>query len=141
MPTRFSLNTPPLQLMPSDRGNKTMLPRCSSSPFQLFDRLEQQFSQHLQTNERVPAAEVHATPETDRVVLELSGIDKAAIKVMATERTLLISSERRCQRQLGDQPADSESTTVASGSSAKSVGLSSASSATASGAAASASRW
>lgn len=118
-----------------------MLPRCSSSPFQLFDRLEQQFSQHLQTSERVPAAEVYETPETDRVVLELSGIDKAAIKVMATERTLLISSERRSQHQLGDQPADSESTTVASGSSAKSVGLSSASSATASGAAASASRW
>ena len=85
-----------------------MLTRRSSSPFDLFDRLEQQLSQQLQTAERVPAAEVHETPEAYEVVLELPGVDKAAIEVKATERTLLISAERRSQRRLGDQPGKSE---------------------------------
>ena len=85
-----------------------MLTRRSSSPFDLFDRLEQQLSQQLQTAERVPAAEVHETPEVYEVVLELPGVDKAAIEVKATERTLLISAERRSQRQLGGQPAETE---------------------------------
>ncbi|MFZ0407466.1 MAG: Hsp20/alpha crystallin family protein [Cyanobium sp.] len=85
-----------------------MLTRRSSSPFDLFDRLEQQLSQQLQTAERVPAAEVHETPEAFEVVLELPGVDKAAIEVKATERTLLISAERRSLRQLGGQPAQSE---------------------------------
>ncbi len=83
-----------------------MLTRRSSSPFDLFDRLEQQLSQQLQTAERVPAAEVHETPEAYEVVLELPGVDKAAIEVKATERTLLISAERRSQRQLGGQPSE-----------------------------------
>ena len=86
----------------------TMLTRRSSSPFDLFDRLEQQLSQQLQTAERVPAAEVHETPEAYEVVLELPGVDKAAIEVKATERTLLISAERRNQRQLGGQSAQGE---------------------------------
>ena len=85
-----------------------MLTRRSSSPFDLFDRLEQQLSQQLQTAERVPAAEVHETPEAYEVVLELPGVDKAAIEVKATERTLLISAERRSQRQLGGQPSEAE---------------------------------
>ena len=72
-----------------------MLSLRSSSPFELFDRLEQQLSQQLQSAERVPAAEVHETPEAYAVVLELPGVDKAAIEVKATERTLLISAERR----------------------------------------------
>ena len=75
----------------------------SSSAFDLFDRLEQQLNQQLQTAERVPAAEVHETPEAYEVVLELPGVDKAAIEVKATERSLLISAERRSQRQLGGQ--------------------------------------
>jgi HSP20 family protein len=87
---------------------RTMLSRRSSSPFELFDRLEQQLSQQLQTAERVPAAEVHETPEAYEVVLELPGVDKAAIEVKATERTLLISAERRSQRQLGGQPSGAE---------------------------------
>ncbi|MFM9101030.1 MAG: hypothetical protein ACKOPS_06690, partial [Cyanobium sp.] len=41
----------------------TMLTLRSSSPFDLFDRLEQQLSQQLQSAERVPTAEVHETPE------------------------------------------------------------------------------
>ncbi|MFN9658975.1 MAG: Hsp20/alpha crystallin family protein [Cyanobacteriota bacterium] len=85
-----------------------MLTRRSSSPFDLFDRLEQQLSQQLHTAERVPAAEVHETPEGYEVVLELPGVEKAAIEVKATERTLLISAERRSQRQLGGQPDQSE---------------------------------
>ena len=85
-----------------------MLTRRSSSPFDLFDRLEQQLSQQLQTAERVPAAEVHETPEAYEVVLELPGVDKAAIEVKATERTLLISAERRSQRPTDVQPAEAE---------------------------------
>jgi HSP20 family protein len=54
-----------------------------------------------------PAAEVHETPEAYEVVLELPGVDKAAIEVKATERTLVISAERR-QRQLGGQPSEAE---------------------------------
>ncbi|MEB3265942.1 MAG: Hsp20/alpha crystallin family protein [Cyanobacteriota bacterium] len=76
-----------------------MVPRRSSSPFDLFDRLEQQLSQQLHSAERVPAAEVHETPEAYAVVLELPGVDRAAIEVKATERTLLISAERRSQRE------------------------------------------
>jgi HSP20 family protein len=91
-----------------------MLTRRSSSPFDLFDRLEQQLSQQLQTAERVPAAEVHETPEAYEVLLELPGVDKAAIEVKATERTLLISAERRSQRQLGGQPSEAEASTTSS---------------------------
>jgi HSP20 family protein len=64
------------------------------SPFDLFDRLEQQ----LQTAERVPAAEVHETENAYEIALELPGVDKASIDVKATDRTLLISAERRSQR-------------------------------------------
>jgi HSP20 family protein len=82
--------------------------RSSSSPFDLFDRLEHQLSQQLQTAERVPAAEVHETPEAYAVVLELPGFDKAAIEVKATERTLLISAERRHQRLLSGQVSEAD---------------------------------
>jgi len=83
-----------------------MLSLRSSSPFDLFDRLEQQLSQQLQSAERVPAAEVHETPEAYELLLELPGVDKAAIEVKATDRTLVISAERRSHRQ---QPAPAES--------------------------------
>lgn len=82
-----------------------MLTLRSSSAFDLFDRIEQQLSQQLQTAERVPAAEVHETPQAYEVVLELPGVDKAAIEVKATERTLLISAERRHQHQPAKQSA------------------------------------
>ncbi len=96
----------------------TLLTRRSSSPFDLFDRLEQQLSQQLQTAERVPAAEVHETPEAFEVVLELPGVDMAAIEVKATERTLLISAERRSQRQLGGQPSEADPSATSSDASA-----------------------
>ena len=100
-----------------------MLTRRSSSPFDLFDRLEQQLSQQLQTAERVPAAEVHETPEAYEVVLELPGVDKAAIEVKATERTLVISAERRSQRQLGGEPSEARAsaTSIDAPSSAEKV--------------------
>jgi HSP20 family protein len=82
----------------------------SSSPFELFDRLEQQLSQQLHSAERVPAAEVHESPEAYELVLELPGVDKAAIEVKATERNLVISAERRSQRP---QPASPEAGTPA----------------------------
>ena len=62
------------------------------SPFDLFDRLEQQ----LQTAERVPAAEIHETEDTYTIALELPGVDRASIDVKATDRSLIISAERRC---------------------------------------------
>jgi HSP20 family protein len=63
------------------------------SPFDLFDRLEQQ----LQTAERVPAAEIHETETSYTIALELPGVDRASIDVKATDRSLIISAERRCQ--------------------------------------------
>jgi HSP20 family protein len=70
-----------------------------SSPFEIFDRLEQQLSQQLHTAERVPAAEVHESAEAYELVLELPGVDKDAIEVKATERSLVISAERSSLRQ------------------------------------------
>jgi len=76
-------------------ATRTMLTLRSTSPLSLIDRLEQQLSHQLQTSERVPAAEVHETAEAYEVVLELPGVDKGAIDVKATDRTLVISAERR----------------------------------------------
>jgi HSP20 family protein len=82
-----------------------MLTLRSSSPFDLFDRLEQELNQQLQSAERVPAAEVRDSAEGYEVVLELPGVDKEAIEVKATDRTLMISAERK-QRPL-QAPANS----------------------------------
>jgi HSP20 family protein len=71
------------------------------SPFDLFDRLEQQ----VQNAERVPAAEVHETEAAYEISLELPGVDKDSIDVKATDRSLLISAERRSQRQVASQAA------------------------------------
>jgi len=61
-----------------------------TSPFDLLDRLEQQVSQA----ERVPAAEVIETNASYTVRLELPGVDREAIDVKATDRSLVISAER-----------------------------------------------
>lgn len=62
----------------------------------LFKKLEQQLqSAEMQQAKRVPAAEVHETPEAYTIALELPGVDKASIDVKATDRTLVISAERR----------------------------------------------
>jgi len=82
-----------------------MLSLRTTSPFDLFDRLEQQ----LQSAERVPAAEVQETEEAYELVLELPGVDKEAIDVKATDRTLVISAQRRNPRQAA--PASAEAGT------------------------------
>jgi HSP20 family protein len=79
-----------------------MLSLRTTTPFDLFDRLEQQ----LQSAERVPAAEVHETEEAYELVLELPGVEKEAIDVKATDRTLVISAQRRNPRQAA--PASAE---------------------------------
>ena len=78
-----------------------MLTLRTSSPFELFDRLEQQLSQQLQNAERVPAAEVIDTADSYEVVVELPGVDKASIVVKATERSLVITAERRSRQLSG----------------------------------------
>ena len=81
---------------------RTMLSLRTASPFDLFDRLEQQ----LQSAERVPAAEVHETEEAYELVLELPGVDKEAIDVKATDRSLVISAQRRNPRQVAPAVAE-----------------------------------
>ena len=61
------------------------------SPFDLLERLEQQVAQA----ERVPAAEVLEDANGYTVRLELPGVDRDSIDVKATDRTLVISTERR----------------------------------------------
>ena len=89
-----------------------MLSLRSTSPFDIFDRLEQQLSQQLQNAERIPAAEVHETPEAYTVFLELPGVDRDVIDVKATERTVLISAERRNSRASGGSETESSATPV-----------------------------
>ena len=60
------------------------------SPFDLFERLEQQ----LATAERVPNAEIRETETGYTVRLELPGVDRDSIDVKATDRNLVISAER-----------------------------------------------
>lgn len=76
-----------------------MLNLRTTSPFELFDRLEEQLSQQRQDGGRVPAAEVHDTSEAYAISLELPGVDRDAIDVKAAERTLQISAERRSHRE------------------------------------------
>ena len=71
------------------------------SPFDLFQQLEQQ----LQTAERVPAAEVRDTETGYRICLELPGVDRASIDVKATDRSLVISAERRAPEAAADAEA------------------------------------
>ena len=72
----------------------------------LFKKLEQQLhSAETQKAERVPAAEVHETPEAYTIALELPGVDKGSIDVKATDRTLVISAERRSGVEVGEPAA------------------------------------
>jgi HSP20 family protein len=70
------------------------------SPYDLFERLEQQ----VLNAERVPAAEVHENDQAYTIILELPGVDKESIEVKATDRTLLISAQRRSQHQATAHP-------------------------------------
>ena len=60
------------------------------SPFDLFERLEQQ----LATAERVPNAEILDNETAYIVRLELPGVTRDSIDVKATDRNLVISAER-----------------------------------------------
>jgi len=71
------------------------------SPFDLFQQLEQQ----LQTAERVPAAEVRDTETGYRICLELPGVERSSIDVKATDRSLVISAERRAPEAAADAEA------------------------------------
>ena len=61
------------------------------SPFDLFERLEQQMA----SAERVPNAEVVEADESYTVRLELPGVERDSIEIKATDRTLVVSAERR----------------------------------------------
>merc|ERR1712159_326480 len=65
------------------------------SPFDLFERLEQQ----LATAERVPNAEILDHKDTYIVRLELPGVDRDSIDIKATDRNLVISAERPQPKQ------------------------------------------
>jgi len=64
------------------------------SPFDLFERLEQQIA----TAERVPNAEIVETATGYVVRLELPGVQRDTIDIKATDRNLVISAERTASR-------------------------------------------
>ena len=68
------------------------------SPFELFERLEQQMA----TAERVPHAEILEAESTYTVRLELPGVDHDSIDIKATDRNLVISAERPQPKQDND---------------------------------------
>ena len=68
------------------------------SPFDLFERLEQQIA----TAERVPNAEILDNETAYIVRLELPGVTRDSIDVKATDRNLVISAERPAGSQDND---------------------------------------
>ena len=73
----------------------------------LFKTLERQLNNtDMQEAARVAAAEVHDGPEAYTIALELPGVDKTSIDVKATDRTLVISAERRQPTQA--EPAQAQ---------------------------------
>lgn len=68
------------------------------SPFDLFERLDQQLSQV----ERVPAAEIHETEDHYSIRLELPGVAHDSIDVKASDRSLSVSAERRNPQAVAD---------------------------------------
>merc|ERR1739848_840052 len=68
----------------------TIMLTLRQSPFDLFDRLEQQMA----TAERVPNAEILETDSNYTVRLELPGVDRNSIDIKATDRNLVITAER-----------------------------------------------
>ena len=71
------------------------------SPFDLFERLDQQLSQV----ERVPAAEIHETDDHYSIRLELPGVAHDSIDVKASDRSLSISAERRNPQAVANSEA------------------------------------
>ena len=71
------------------------------SPFDLFERLDQQLSQV----ERVPAAEIQETEDHYSIRLELPGVAHDSIDVKASDRSLSVSAERRNPQAVADAEA------------------------------------
>ena len=69
------------------------------SPFDLFERLEQQLAQA----ERVPAAEIRDHADAYVIRVELPGVERNTIDVQATDRSVSVSAERQCP---GEDKAD-----------------------------------
>ena len=72
-----------------------------SSPFDLFERLDQQ----LASAERVPNAEIIDGESFYTVRLELPGVDRNSIDIKATNRNLVICAQRPAAKS-----SDSQST-------------------------------
>ena len=76
------------------------------TPFDLFETdLFKQLEQQLHSAERVPAAEVRESEAGYSISLELPGVDRDSIDVKATDRSLVISAERRAPQAEQEQPA------------------------------------
>ena len=71
------------------------------SPFDLFERLDQQLSQV----ERVPAAEIQESEDHYSIRLELPGVAHDSIDVKASDRSLSVSAERRNPQAVADAEA------------------------------------
>ena len=78
------------------------------SPFDLFERLDQQLSQV----ERVPAAEIQETESHYSIRLELPGVAHDSIDVKASDRSLSVSAERLNPQAVaeGDAGASADNT-------------------------------
>jgi len=77
------------------------------SPFDLFETdLFQKLEQQMHNAERVPAAEVRDTEAGYSISLELPGVERDSIDVKATDRSLVISAERRASQPEADAVAE-----------------------------------
>ena len=88
------------------------------SPFDLFERLDQQLSQV----ERVPAAEIHETEDHYSIRLELPGVAHDSIDVKASDRSLSVSAERLNPQASTADEAEASTTTPCSASFATAIG-------------------
>ena len=70
---------------------KTMITLPYQSAFDMLDRLEQQFS----TVAGIPSAEILEDQDLYIIRLELAGADKESIDIKATDRTLIVTANRK----------------------------------------------
>ena len=67
---------------------------CSTSAFELFDRLDQQLQQHRTCSEAIPAAELRDLGDAYELLVELPGIERGSLQVNATDRSVTIEAQR-----------------------------------------------
>ena len=70
---------------------KKMITLPYQSAFDMLDRLEQQFS----TVAGIPSAEILEDQDSYIIRLELAGADKESIDIKATDRTLIVTANRK----------------------------------------------